>query len=256
MYTTGEIAAQICLEQPGLDTLDILVLWKGFPTQASTATIFTILTADWFHLEQNKLVKWNPLAKADAVVPGQHELSLVVPWGGTSHPIWFKNDPRVHSCKAMGGVQNRPLMDAVVNVVNAVETNIKPLPKEQWKGELDKIKAQFMGPMPPREHTRLNTSIDSVYATGPLGRAHCVIHGNSNYKQTRLARGLRGLLAAPAATEAHRLRVPRARLSAIAICSACCAASGSCSNRSSPATTREACHAADRLPRQGRVARP
>jgi len=27
---TGEIAANICLETPGLDTLDILVLWKGF----------------------------------------------------------------------------------------------------------------------------------------------------------------------------------------------------------------------------------
>src|SRR5271167_2352485 len=38
MYTTGEIAANICLETPGLDTLDILVLWKGFPTYASTQT--------------------------------------------------------------------------------------------------------------------------------------------------------------------------------------------------------------------------
>ena len=47
MYTTGEIAANICLETPGLDTLDILVLWKGFPTYASMQTIFTILKADW-----------------------------------------------------------------------------------------------------------------------------------------------------------------------------------------------------------------
>jgi saccharopine dehydrogenase-like NADP-dependent oxidoreductase len=48
MYTTGEIAANIALETPGIETLDILVLWKGFPTYASTQTIFTILTADWF----------------------------------------------------------------------------------------------------------------------------------------------------------------------------------------------------------------
>src|SRR5271167_2159772 len=34
MYTTGEIAAQLCLEEPGLDTLDILVFWKGAPTVA------------------------------------------------------------------------------------------------------------------------------------------------------------------------------------------------------------------------------
>ncbi len=40
--------------------------------------------------------------------------------------------------------------------------------------------------MPPRENPRLNTSLDSVYASGPLGRAHCVIHGNQNYKQSGL----------------------------------------------------------------------
>ncbi|HYO73039.1 MAG TPA: DUF5938 domain-containing protein [Archangium sp.] len=41
----GESAARMCLEKPGLDTLDILVLWKGFPTYASTQTLFTILTS-------------------------------------------------------------------------------------------------------------------------------------------------------------------------------------------------------------------
>ena len=39
MYTTGEIAAQLCLEKPGLDTLDIAVFWGGSPTIASTETI-------------------------------------------------------------------------------------------------------------------------------------------------------------------------------------------------------------------------
>jgi len=86
MYTTGEIAANICLETPGVDTLDILVLWKGFPTQASTQTIFTILKADWFYLEQNQYQKWDPQAKFEVVIPGQHETALAVPWGGTSHP--------------------------------------------------------------------------------------------------------------------------------------------------------------------------
>src|SRR6185503_4995641 len=35
MYTTSEIAAQLCLEKPGVDTLDVLVFWKGTPTVAS-----------------------------------------------------------------------------------------------------------------------------------------------------------------------------------------------------------------------------
>ncbi|MFX6876760.1 DUF5938 domain-containing protein, partial [Acinetobacter baumannii] len=93
MYTTGEIAANICLETPGLDTLDILVFWKGFPTYASTQTIFTILKANWYYLEQNKFVEWDVTARAAVVVPGQHETAIAVPWGGTAHPVWFKNDP-------------------------------------------------------------------------------------------------------------------------------------------------------------------
>ena len=39
-------------------------------------------------------------------MPGQHELGLTVPWGGTSHPVWFKNDPRVANVKVAGGVMN------------------------------------------------------------------------------------------------------------------------------------------------------
>ena len=40
--------------------------------------------------------------------------------------------------------------------------------------------------MPPREHSRINSTVDSIFASGPLARVHCVIHGNSNYKQTGL----------------------------------------------------------------------
>ncbi|GAA1679171.1 hypothetical protein GCM10009765_30490 [Fodinicola feengrottensis] len=186
MYTTGEIAANICLETPGLDTLDILVLWKGFPTYASTQTIFTILKADWFYLENNQLRKWDPRSKFEVNVPGQHATALAVPWGGTSHPVWFKNDPRVASCKVVGGVFDRAVMEGVVATVNLVEEQIKTLPADQQDAALAEVAASVQAGMPPRENPRVNTSLDSVYASGPLGRAHCVIHGNSNYKQTGL----------------------------------------------------------------------
>src|SRR5271169_5826306 len=65
MYTTGEIAANIALETPGLDTLDILVFWKGFPTYASTQTIFTILKANWYYMEQKQFLEWDVVARAD-----------------------------------------------------------------------------------------------------------------------------------------------------------------------------------------------
>lgn len=186
MYVTGEIAANICLETPGIDTLDILALWKGFPTYSSTQTIFTVLKAKWYYLEQNKFVEWNTTAHFEVGVPGQHESAIVVPWGGATHPVWFKNDPRVANCRALGGVFSRDVMQGVVATQQMVEDQIKPLPLDQQEKALADIAASMQPSMPPRENPRVNTSLDSVHASGPLARAHCVIHGNCNYKQTGL----------------------------------------------------------------------
>ena len=154
-------------------------------------------------MEQKKFVEWDVTARADVVVPGQHETAIAVPWGGTAHPVWFRNDPRVANCKAMGGVLARPVMEGVVQTTQMVKENIKPLPLEQQEMELGKIAASLQASMPPRENPRVNTSLDSVYASGPLGRKHVVIHGNCNYKQT-------GMLQAYAAY--HLLQQPPQRV--------------------------------------------
>jgi short subunit dehydrogenase-like uncharacterized protein len=188
MYTTGEIAAQLCLEEPGLDTLDILVFWKGAPTIASTRTILVnAALAKAYYLEQNAYAEWPADGGLYSVtVPGQHETGLALPWGGTSHPVWFSRDPRVANVKVLGGVFNRPLMLGVPQIVAAALAQIEDLPEEEKLRVLSEQAAAVMNQMPPREYTRINTSLDSVHASGPLGRAHCVIHGNCNYKQTGL----------------------------------------------------------------------
>lgn len=188
MYTTGEIAAQLCLETPGLDTLDIAVFWGGSPTIASTRTILVNAATSKAHfLEQNSYAEFDPgQGLVPLVVPGQHELALSLPWGGTSHPVWFKRDPRVANVKAQGGVFNAALMNGVPQIVAGALEATKDMDAEQRDEALTATAAKVMNQMPPRENPRLNKSLDSVHASGPLGRAHCVIHGNSNYKQTGL----------------------------------------------------------------------
>jgi NAD(P)-dependent dehydrogenase (short-subunit alcohol dehydrogenase family) len=188
MYTTGEIAAELCLEKPGLDTLDIAVFWGGSPTVASTLTILVnAALSGAFHLQQNAYVPWDPEAGLyQLVIPGQHELALALPWGGTSHPVWYRRDPRVANVKVLGGVFNQALMTGVPQIVAAAVEATKDLPPDEQYAALTATAAQVMSEMPPRENPRLNRSLDSVHASGPLGRAHCVIHGNQNYKQTGL----------------------------------------------------------------------
>jgi short subunit dehydrogenase-like uncharacterized protein len=188
MYTTGEIAAQLCLEKPGLDTLDIAVFWGGSPTIASTLTILVnAALSGAMYLEQNTYVPWDAGAGLyQLALPGQHELALALPWGGTSHPVWFRRDPRVANVKALGGVFNKALMQAVPQIVGAAIEATKDMEPDERYAALTATAAQVMNQMPPRENPRLNKSMDSVHASGPLGRAHCVIHGNQNYKQTGL----------------------------------------------------------------------
>jgi len=188
MYTTGEIAAQLCLETPGLDTLDIAVFWGGSPTIASTQTILVnAATSKAFYLEQNEYKEWQPDAGLyQLAIPGQHEVALALPWGGTSHPVWFRKDPRVANVKVLGGVFNKPLMLGVPQIVAAALKATEGMNEQDRYEALAKTAAGVMNTMPPRENPRINKSVDSVHASGPLGRVHCVIFGNCNYKQTGL----------------------------------------------------------------------
>ena len=186
MYTTGEIAAQLCLETPGLDTLDIAVFWGGSPTIASTQTILVnAAMAKAYYLQQNEYVEHQPDAGLyNLAIPGQHEMALALPWGGTSHPVWFKKDPRVANVKVLGGVFNKPLMLGVPQIVAAALKATEGMNPDDRYAALAQTAAGVMNTMPPRENPRINKSVDSVHASGPLGRAHCVIYGNCNYKQT------------------------------------------------------------------------
>jgi short subunit dehydrogenase-like uncharacterized protein len=186
MYTTGEIAADLCLETPGMDTLDILVFWKGFPTIASTRTILVnAALSKAYYLERNQYMEWPADAGLyNVTVPGQHEAGLALPWGGTSHPVWFRHDARVANVKVLGGVFNRPLMLGVPQIVAAALAQIEGMSDEDKYKALSEQAAAVMNQMPPRESTFVNTSLDSVHASGPMARAHCVIHGTCNYKQT------------------------------------------------------------------------
>jgi short subunit dehydrogenase-like uncharacterized protein len=187
MYTTGEIAAEIALEEPGYETLDTVILWKGAPTTASTETIFSNLLSTAFKLEAGEYVAWPGTPQLYEVsFPGQHETALALPWGGTSLPVWFKDDPRVNDVTSLGGVYNRDLMKVVLQIAQAVEETIRPLPEDQQRAKLDEMAAANAAPMPPREMAAYNRSMDSVHATGPLKHAHVVLRGNSNYKQTAL----------------------------------------------------------------------
>jgi len=81
------------------------------------------------------------------------------------------------------------------------EREIKPLPPDQQEKALADIAATLQATMPPRENPRINTSIDSVYASGPLGRAPLRDPRELQLQADRNAAGLRRILAAADCSE-------------------------------------------------------
>jgi hypothetical protein len=75
-------------------------------------------------------------------------------------------------------------MQAVPQIVAAAIKATQGMNDTDRYAALAKTAAGVINSMPPRENPRINKSVDSVYASGPLGRAHCTIFGNCNYKQT------------------------------------------------------------------------
>jgi hypothetical protein len=208
-FSTSDIAAHIALETPGVDSLDIISIWGGMPTKASTATIFTILMADHHYLEQNQYVKYPPAAYFEVVLPGQHQTSLVMSNWSSPHPVWHKRNPRVANCKVLGGVFNRAVMEQVVAMAKMVEEKIKPLSPDDQRTALAEVAKGVQAGMPPRENQRVNRSLDSVYATGAHKSVSVVIRGANNYKQTGLYQ----------AWSAHNLVIGRPR--AVGFASVC-----------------------------------
>lgn len=186
MSATSEIAVHMCLETPGIDTIETVSLFKGIPTFGSTQTIFAVIQTEAFYLEQNRYKPWPLAIGHEAVIPNSVEAQLALPWGGFPHPVWFKDHPQVANVRSMGGILDRQLMENVLATEKYYEKEIRPLSKEERERKLAEMASSVQSGTPPRENTREQRTIDLVCARGTTAFAKCVILGACCYKQTGL----------------------------------------------------------------------
>ena len=145
MYTTGEIAAEICLETARPRHARHRGVLEGQPDDRLDADDPLQRRARRRLLPRAEPVRRRttpsrPLRARRS--PASTSSALALPWGGTSHPVWFKNDPRVANCKALGGVFNRALMLGVPQIVGAAIEATKDMDR---RGEVRRT-----GRRPPR----------------------------------------------------------------------------------------------------------
>lgn len=190
MYTFAEIAAELALETHGVDAIETATLCRGprnrgsGVTVGSTATIFETYRHPANYLWENVLVPHDVKASFNVVSPDFVEHVFSLPWGGTSLPIFFENDPRVRSCVSCVGFYDTNVMKQVHALGDKWEAEYKHLSKEQQDAVIQGLVDSTTPAMPPRERSTLHRTVDFAIGRGQLAAVRATVHGIAPYIST------------------------------------------------------------------------
>ena len=165
MYGLSEIGARLCLETPGVDSLDMSEVAQAVPTVASAQTILDAVRYSSYYLQDNELVRYPGIETSDIVTPSNRVLRASQ-WGGTSNPVWFAQDGRVRNCRMSVAMWNQELYKKELELERAYKVQLQWIPDEQLYPLLDAMATSITPESPPRERRQVHRSIDVCLGTG------------------------------------------------------------------------------------------
>jgi short subunit dehydrogenase-like uncharacterized protein len=190
MYSFAEIAAELALETPGVDVLETATICRGTRfavagvTVGSTASIFGMAQVKQRYLWEKKLVDHPVTASFNVVDPSFMQPVFSLPWSGTSLPIFYQNDARVHSCISSVGFYDNDVMKLAHGFFQKFDAEYKELPLEQQNAIINGAVQSVTPSMPPRERTTTTRTVDFAIARGQLSAVRATVNGITPYIST------------------------------------------------------------------------
>lgn len=184
MYVPLQIAAELCLDQGGIDTLECASVPTVMPTVGSANSIMMVILEKAYYLKNNELVEWEMGESRELVTPGFASTNLGLPWGGTQLPQYYKNDPRVRNCTAFVGFPNRKMMSGLLDQAVQIKGDIVGKSAAEKEEVLSKFANALTSEMPPRELSTINRNIDHVVGRGALKEVSATLTGIYPYITT------------------------------------------------------------------------
>ncbi|HIJ62214.1 MAG TPA: saccharopine dehydrogenase [Rhodospirillaceae bacterium] len=197
MWTIGNIAAEIALETPGIDSLDLAYLADSNTSVASTKSFFRMLVKPQLFIKNNKLEAWPSATSFPVAMPGMSRILPSLPWGGGAEPVWYEGDARVRNCAVLVAFNRPEMMQAIVDILIDFEKKhqgVSDAKREQLTNELG---LSLVSSEPEREDADENRSMVVCHARGRTAGVTVVMRGYAPYAQTAIfaAHGLQTLLA-------------------------------------------------------------
>ena len=187
MFTVSDIAARVCLETPGVDSLDVRVFTHGTPTVASTQSVFDMCRNASYRLENHRLVPYEQTFEPHQLtLPVSGDIVMGTQWGGGSHVVYFRKDSRVRNCNMVLAMANQKIWKGCQELELAYKVQLQWLSDEQLFPVLDQLAGNLQSTMPPRENRHQNRFIDWCHGRGNNVSVSCHITGNNAYQITGL----------------------------------------------------------------------
>jgi hypothetical protein len=164
MWTAGALAAEVVLENKGIDSLDILYqIDHGLPSEASTQSFLRMVCNEQLYLELNEYKVWQWDTLATVSVPYRSGILRAFPWGGSCEPIWYKDDPRVRNCKVLTAFGEH-LIDGVAAAMKKFREEAYHLPQAQREEWTNKMGWAMSTGEPPKDTLDVQRSV--IIASG------------------------------------------------------------------------------------------
>lgn len=196
MWTAGNIAAEIALETPGIDTLDIAYIADSATSEASTMSFLRMCCRDQYYLKNNKMEVWPHTTAYPINVPGDHQVYDALPWSGAGEVTWYRKDKRVRNCTVLVAFKNREIMAWVVGRITEWYETLRDKPRAEQEEITNEWGNGLVSEEPPREIPDENRSQISCHGRGNNKSVTVVLRGNCPYIQAGVwaAEGVRRIL--------------------------------------------------------------
>ena len=184
MWSAGALAAEVVLEDPEIDSLDILYqIDNGLPSEASTKSFLRMVCNDTsqYYLEQNEYKAWPNDVAHDVFVPYRNAKMRALPWGGACEPVWLKG--RVRNCRVLTAIGEH-MIDPILQAIQAFNAQAPGLDQAGREALTNAIGAQISTGEPPKDHLDVQRGVIVVYGQSRTKTTSYVMNLSAAYTWT------------------------------------------------------------------------
>jgi short subunit dehydrogenase-like uncharacterized protein len=184
MWSAGALAAEVVLEDPEIDSLDILYqVDNGLPSEASTRSFLRMVCNDTsqYYVEQNEYKAWPNDVAYDVFVPYRNAKMRALPWGGACEPVWLKG--RVRNCKVLTAIGEH-MIDGILQAIHAFNAQAPGLDPAGREALTNAIGDQISTGEPPKDHPDVQRGVIVVYGQSRTRTTSYVMNLSAAYTWT------------------------------------------------------------------------